>query len=713
MGTTPRATLGEKVAECLRSLQYELLDAPPAFIHARRATPTGEERTTVVCYNPRSVRLAQLLETGDLRPQWSVHPDARPPTDDDKVTAELIGSTLISYAGFLDRTIRGLDLARDLYNDAELLQAANGYVPQKVTDEFGESHEDSLEYVQSFCQDRPARLLVILAPAGFGKTTLTQVLCRAASLRYIEAHVKGRVAPPLPFLIPFGGYRRLTSFRGIIGERLETLRRGDYTSEALRFLLHEGRISLLLDGFDELLEFSPSRAQDNLQEILSHVSGQGATVVTSRSTFFATKAEVLAFLRGQLPSGQVVVAQLDGFDEARQSSFLAKKGCTTQESERVLRLGASADLSRNPQNLEFLLQIVRSDTEGVTRVHSPRDVFERLFAQIFERERRRQRYSYSDQQQSLFLKDLAFNLWLQGDNVMRPDDVQILTPLDERSHLLLGHHVLRPTPSGDLTFEHHRVRDYFIAAELTRRMVTDSDGAADLLSRSIPDGVVTFLADSVTEEQFKQVRARAGRGSAATRNVVALALALVRRAGLRDRPDKTARFRDLLGGTAIGSASLSGLEFEHLDLRGWEFRRCDLSKATFRFCDLRDCRFPESDLAAARVEDCTLAEPALAEKRQRVTEAVRNQVRLFAVDVSTGRLRPRIPEEEAERDHQYHPEVMRALCTGGVIRRVRRERSTWFLEPVQTDEMTSFLLTGTTTASLGTVVDGLVRRSRV
>jgi len=241
--------------------------------------------------------------------------------------------------------------------------------------------------------------------------------------------------------------------------------------------------------------------------------------------------------------------------------------------------------------------------------------------------------------------------------------------------------------------------------------VSDVDKAGDLFSRNFPDGVVGFLGDVLTPEAFIAVRERTARSGTAARNVVALGLALVRQSQAATREERTDSLGRLLGTSSIAGAALGGLQFELLDLRGWEFRNCDLSGATFRFCDLRECGFAGSHSDAARLEDCIVAEPVLHEKRQRVLDVLREHIRFFEAGPAEGQWHSKVAEEGVQKDRRYRPEVIRALCTVGVLTRTRGAGGESFLELERKDDFEQFRRSGELSDRLSQAVDSLVRRS--
>jgi hypothetical protein len=97
--------------------------------------------------------------------------------------------------------------------------------------------------------------------------------------------------------------------------------------EAFRYMLREGRIALLFDGFDELaLRVSYRRAAEHLATLLGAVQGQAKVVLTSRSQYFLTDDDVLKALgqRVEMIPGRRL-ARLENFTDAQIRRFLRQR----------------------------------------------------------------------------------------------------------------------------------------------------------------------------------------------------------------------------------------------------------------------------------------------------------------------------------------------------------------------------------------------------
>lgn len=308
-------TTASEVAELLELAGYSIKSTslPPGYVgsylEVSKATSTGITSRTVACINePTDLNL--LLRSPNVpRGSWVVVPDEMPAP---------LSPGLLRYMGrrklevltltlFYDRMLRARDICSKTLEstvrwkdqDIGLEQLSHLYVPQRATvirDSREEHVNDSSVFVSSTLRSTPGAVTLILADAGRGKTWLTWSLAYDAAKMYLDAtsvpHAPKAPLPPIPFLIPFSQYKRLTSFDGIILERLNSFGTLDIRAQGFKHLLGKGRIVLVLDGFDEMLELAPAHARENLLEIGRHLHGLSKLVLTSRRTVFPTKNEI-------------------------------------------------------------------------------------------------------------------------------------------------------------------------------------------------------------------------------------------------------------------------------------------------------------------------------------------------------------------------------------------------------------------------------------
>src|SRR4029453_3656789 len=137
--------------------------------------------------------------------------------------------------------------------------------------------------------------------------------------------------------------------------------------KAFRYMLEQGRIALLFDGFDELaLRVTYSRAADHLRTLIEAASGDARVVVTSRTQHFLSDQQIKTALYEQVErlSNRSIVS-LEPFYTGGIRQFLVKRFRDTHQADSRLQLLDQIKdllgLSANPRMLSFIVQLPEED----------------------------------------------------------------------------------------------------------------------------------------------------------------------------------------------------------------------------------------------------------------------------------------------------------------------------------------------------------------
>ncbi len=313
---------------------------------AIKSTSTGMTSRTITCLSDPH-QFAALLNFGVLpKDSWVVVPDEKPPsiTPGLRRVVEKRRLSILTLTLFYDQMLRAREIcaktlgscARWKEQQITLDRLAELYVPQRaraVKNSHDETADDSNVLVTSLLAKAGGSVIFILADAGRGKTWLSWSFAHDAAKTYLESSAGSQLPkmqlPPIPFLIPFAQYKRLASFDGIILERLNSFGTLDIRAEGFKHLLSKGRIVLILDGFDEMLELAPAHARENLREIRRHLQGQSKLVLTSRRSVFPTRKEILDFIQLSGPEADnidLTTCFLEGFTAEQVKEFHRVRG---------------------------------------------------------------------------------------------------------------------------------------------------------------------------------------------------------------------------------------------------------------------------------------------------------------------------------------------------------------------------------------------------
>ncbi len=714
----------DKVVELLQLANYSVKSTPlgPKYsgcsVEAIRSTSTGITSQTITCLDDPH-QLAPVLKFSTLpKGSWVVLPDERPPSMPPGLLriVEKRKLKVLTLTLFYDEMLRAKEICTQTaaskvrWKDEVITldRLAELYVPQRakaINNSHEERVDDSNVMVTSLLTRRGGAVIFILADAGRGKTWLTWSFGQDAARKYLEATANVQVPkdqlPPIPFLIPFSQYKRLTSFDGIVLERLNSFGTLDIRAEGFKHLLARGRIVLILDGFDEMLELAPAHARENLREIRRHLQGQSKLVLTSRRSIFPTKKEIFDFIQLSGPetdSIDLTVCYLEGFSPDQLKGFHRARGADNDEINKILNLPFDRQLHESPQIAEYFLDIVRADLPL-----KQENVFPTILSLIYKRESDKWAREASQPMpadlQERFLTEVSLLMWPEGS--ASPDLMQLFA--DELGHRYLSkHHLLQPTLDGQLQFEHHVWRDWFMARALLER-ISKSNWApralSDHLANPLPEYCIGFLATQVDQDKMRVALNEPSVSGSAFSNVLRILLSQ-----LKGGKDATARAKALAGALSSSEAfkyrRLQKVRLEMFDFRDWAFEGTTFDDVVFSFCTLP--RVFHKVLKHGRglsIVDCTwFPEEALPEEAIReAQESLRQVLRRFIISADPVKVRDEVSKEQMVRDFRIAEDdpALRCLMKLGYIRIGLQAKSEEFylVDKRRLEELVSFVRT--------------------
>ncbi|TQS29730.1 pentapeptide repeat-containing protein [Microbispora sp. KK1-11] len=540
--------------------------------------------------------------------------DGEPVPDELRRWAELQGlrlQGLVEYQGIYD-------LRPYAARQAERLAGSGVYppelfVPQRFVVVRGRSatapaepEVDLLARLREWVADHDGRFVVVLGDFGYGKTFLLRELTRLV-------REDGR-PPVIPILIQLRELEKAHSLDELLAAHLTAGGEEMIDLQRLRYLVEEGRVLLLFDGFDELaLRITYDQATEHLKSLVQAARGRAKVVLTSRTQHFLSDQQVETALSAQLawvPGHRLV--KLLPFDDGQILEFLTRqmRGDREQARARLDLLGHVRDLlglSRNPRMLSFIARLDEArlreirDHEGeISAARLYRELLQRWLEFEFERAQPRgamRALPVADRWDAV--RTLANQLWESGEDTLglmelgeaatalgRLADLQI-TP-EQASHMIGSGTLLVRAEGERFAFVHRSVMEWLVADHVARAL-RDGGSPKGLSMRPISDLMADFLSTLAgrahTETWARAVLAEATAPGAAKVNALTLLKRL--RASISD------------GGRA--PVLLNGV-----DLRGLDLSRADLRGADLRGADLRGARLNHADLSEAALRDARL-----------------------------------------------------------------------------------------------------------
>ena len=454
-----------------------------------------------------------------------------------------------------------------------------------------------------------------------------------------------------PILVEIGKLDRQLDWSQLVAANLAAYRQA-YDPDKFEYMLRDGRIVLIFDGFDELvLRVTYQKALHHFENLLNAAIGQATVIITCRTEHFVSDKDVkqsLFYSTEQFGRHQFI--SLRKFEPQQIREFLQNRlrleaslkadanAPKTPEQiqfdveERMTLLIEIKDLmglSETPRLLGFItdlspdeLKSARDENDGTissATLYRPL-ILRWLRFEAKERNNNKPRDIETPDENTRFtaVKQLALNMWRRnlrsvniadlGEAITGPLEIVLRAydnPKDEGVHLLGSGTLVCRTGDNKFEFMHQSVLEWLVADHIATVLLeaVKRDEAIQLLTlRELSPLMTDFLiglGDSAFLRQWTDeiLAARARQSDQLVENV----LLIRKRLGIVN--DK--QLLDLSG------QNLDGQEFTQQNLTGSDFRGTSLKNAVFSNCILQDCRFDDADISGARFDNADFSRATL------------------------------------------------------------------------------------------------------
>jgi WD40 repeat protein len=549
--------------------------------------------------------------------------------------------SLIEFQGLIDFRPHIEKQTRKL--DADPVYPPRLYVPQRMLFPSGGSTEetpDALAVVEAWLASSNGRFVVLLGDFGTGKTFLLHELARR-----MGEEGNGLI----PILLQMRSLEKGRSLDALLAQHFAQEGVEDFSPTRFRYMLEQGRVALLFDGFDELaLRVTFDRATEHFDTLMQAASGAAKVVVTSRRQHFLSDAQVktiLAERAATIPGYRLAVLQ--PFDRAQIRAFLVNFcGDEASAEKRMQLIDHVKDLlglSHNPRLLGFIAELpeeqLREAERGEGEITAARLyelLLQRWLVGEFERVHPKGAppgLSVEDRWRGVTA--LALLLWKKTDasaglaeltegaaHVIEALRRASLDPAIATFQLGSGTLLVRDE-DGNFSFLHQSILEWLVAHSAAEELKNGKDPES-LAARQISPLMADFLS-SLAGREITVAWARRMLGGDATESAKSNALLVLQRlkeevstrANLtsHDLRGKDLSFQDLTGivmaGADLTSARLIETHLEGADLATSRFVRADLSgaflgEADLSGADLTGARLLGTDLRGARMSGAIL-----------------------------------------------------------------------------------------------------------
>ncbi len=502
---------------------------------------------------------------------------------------------LFDFGPYLEKQTRRLDgdlvYPPALYVDQPARWSLAGGREEQAT-------ERALTTLSEMLEAPHPRFALVLGDFGAGKTFLLHELARRMVK---EKH------PLTPVLVEMSRLEKQPTIKGLLAQHFANADVGRIDLDAFQYLLAEGRIALLFDGFDELaLRLTYDRALEHFETVVEAAKGNAKVVVTSRTQHFLTHQQLrlaLATKAEQVPGYRLF--QLEKFGEKQIRQFLGNLIASPDEAEERYRLLDEVKdllgLSENPRMLGFIAKIAPEKLRAAKAQSgeiTAAKLYEILIAQWldFEFARVNPRGAPSGISRGTLrelVSKLAGVFWERNAKTLLLSDFTYLLLADDIEpavveHMVASGSLLVRDAEGRFSFVHRSVMEWLVAEAAARELKEEGDtavlGAGDM-SELMADFLISLAGqDQADAWAWKKAR-NAGEG-AAKKNA----------AQVRKRIEVRA--------AAHGGAELVVLAA--IDLRGQDFRGQDWSRV-----DWRGARLDGADMRSATLIEAKLGVASL------------------------------------------------------------------------------------------------------
>ncbi|MGP3951133.1 TIR domain-containing protein [Streptomyces sp. 7N604] len=587
-----------------------------------------QQRVAVCLGTPQAEDVDGFIDhvhASDTEPDAELVHDGPPPPRELRERARRRGVRVRSFSefqGLLD--LRGYVAAQTERLSTDLQYQPSLYLPQRYREierPGGVERDGLVENMLQLLDADHGRFVLLLGDFGHGKTF---------ALRELARRIPEELPHLVPLLIELSALDKAHTLDGLVAAHLAGHGVDTIDLRAFRYMLRQGRIVLLFDGFDELVnQVSYERAADHLQVLLDAAVDSAKIVVSSRTQHFRSQAQVLTALGervGLLPQRRVLAVQ--EFSPHQIRTYLVNRYGDEHAADRRVRLLEGIPdllaLCRNPRLLSFVADLDHDRLRAVAgagRALSPAGLYEEVFTSWLQYEERRGQGGpgstpgLSLPQLWRAVTTLALRLWESGQSALRLDELndvaEVLSGLaDSRlsipqaAHAVGSGSLLARTDDGLFQFIHGSVVEWLVAREAAVRLGRGEQGEGSLLARRpLSRLAVEFLCDLADHRTCQEWAGRVLAGGAAEQDREG--------AGEGDEVARANAVKVLSrlrvpAHTDLRGAVLAGEDLSYRDFSGVDLTRADLTDAGLVGADLSGAVLRDVRLVGARLDDADL-----------------------------------------------------------------------------------------------------------
>ena len=315
------------------------------------------------------------------------------------------------YRNFVNRQLNGLpNNAKYEYINAPYKAVL--YERDGIIQEDHENEVSPIDKVITACEHSNGPLLTIIeAAAGYGKTCTAYEIVNRLCLNH---------ADNIPLYIELSRNREARIFKHVLQNEIELQFQNIVTSEVVRHQIIEGRIPIVIDGFDELLskDFSADSTEIRDVEIMQNtildlLDGRSRIIITSRKTAIFSGEEFNALIDTKIRRYHILRLTLS---EPNISNWLDASRIKIINEHHIPINSIS-----NPVLLAYLRNISIPDLMVINKENT---IVDKYISLLLEREQVRQNLRMTNETQLRIFKKLVrfmceFNIKADEKNIIK------------------------------------------------------------------------------------------------------------------------------------------------------------------------------------------------------------------------------------------------------------------------------------------------------
>jgi NACHT domain len=387
-----------------------------------------------------------------------------------------------------------------------------GHFVRRPVDLCFTTREIALRDCERWLDTADKRIMLVTGGPGAGKSVFAITLARQMHARFTQSPLRY----PAPFLVWFSTSRPPV-LEDLIEVTLHDLHVHDLTAEAVRFLLRQGRLLFILDGFDEISRALAHRAEDTIDKLSSEINKRtnGRLILTSRPAFLDHE-RIYSDLTSACEEDRPERRDIAPYSDDQQREWVIQNAPSAAESpaQHWSRLSSAfglhswlRDLCRIPVFLRMLSEVLVKERS----IKSRGDIIKQFCAAMWERERARRGMELTDDQYLLAYEAISAAIVELGQIDARDVQDWIELYLGQDAELLLAQvrdlqTLIQDLAIGPLTghdkyfmFEHEVLTGYFFARLMARNLKEGAPRARDLWKKPLYEPAREFLPEAITE----------------------------------------------------------------------------------------------------------------------------------------------------------------------------------------------------------------------